>query len=115
MKRALILTLLALGLSAVGGAQGFLNISTVKTITDTAQVTWDSNAVGPKGSPKSLEVLNEGSVALFVSIGNDTATGRYAILKQNEKLRIERLSPEKYFIRAKSASSTAIYRITIGR
>lgn len=115
MKPGLLLVLMVLACSAVGVGQGFVEVSTARTIIDTASVTWDSNYVGSGRLPKVLEVLNEGTPNLYVSLeSRDTAAGRYFIVKQNEKLRIDRLV-ETAYIRAKSASSTAIYRINILR
>ena len=115
MARIITLALFILAFSAVGEGQGFVEVSTIKTTSVTATVTWDSTHLGSGTSTKTLEVINDGTPNLHVALGNDTASGNYVVLKQNEKLRIERLSNSKRFIRAKSASSTAAYRITVGK
>lgn len=94
----------------LGYGQGSLGVSKILTVADTATTTWDSVFVGPANSEKILSVTNDGSVNLYVALGNDTASGSYAILTQNEVLTIERLQFTR-FIRTKSASSTALYRV----
>lgn len=81
----------------------------------TASTSWDSIAVGNSSSDKAIEICNDGSVSLYVAIGNDTtntnnSNHQYLTVKTGERQFIGRVR-DVNFIRTKSASSTCQRRI----
>lgn len=110
MKRVSLLSVMLLAALTAGYGQGSLGVEMILTVADTATTTWDSVWIGPSTREKILTVTNDGAVNLYVALEDDTAAGEYAILKQNEVFTIERLQ-STHFIRLKSASSTALYRV----
>jgi len=109
MKNIIFTLLLILVVSVLCCGQD-IPVAAMRQDADTSTTAWDSVYIGPQILRKCLEVINDGSVDLYLAFMNDTSAGQYISIKSDE-LFIYKTIQGVNFIRTKSASTTCLRRV----
>jgi len=110
MKTLILSLFLVCGLSSVAHSQ-IVSIFEAREFSDTATVTWDSVAIGGKNLAKHIEITNtSATIPLLVAFEDDTVAGTYFTVPVSSTRTLPYVIQRSY-LRTKTASSTAVYRI----